>query len=236
MISNARFKVATGPTIEHPASPRIISISAEIIASSSTISTRRPASPMTVVPISPQPALLFPPDGKSPRPCSVGPAEDESAHRNTSNCLPGILFRTQRDSQIDPQPALVEFDPRLSAEAMAHLALDQSQAEAMPWRLPDRRPATLDPVQHQAVLAALLDRPGDFERSAGHGERTVFHCVGSELVQHHPERQREFRLERYRRTFDDQAIAAADIGLDLLAHEVDEGDVAPLVARHQLVG
>src|SRR5262249_7659296 len=89
--------------------------------------------------------------------------------RAVHNSLHGLLSRIERDSQIDPQPAAFEFDLRLSAEAMADFALDQGQAEAMPRHLADQWASALDPVQDETVRAAPFDRPGDFERSAGHG-------------------------------------------------------------------
>src|SRR5262249_46660735 len=96
--------------------------------------------------------------------------EEEGWHDNAvHNSLHGLLLRIERHPQIDPQPAVFEFDLRLSADAVADFALDQGQAEAMPRRLADRRAAALDPVQYEAGPAAPFDRPGDFERSAGRG-------------------------------------------------------------------
>src|SRR5262245_36750225 len=93
--------------------------------------------------------------------------EEEGWHGNAvHNSLHGLLLRIERYPQIDPQPAIFEFDLRLSAEAMADFALDQAQAEAVPRRLADRRAAALDPIQDEAGPAAPFDRPGDFERSA----------------------------------------------------------------------
>src|SRR5262245_36388378 len=145
MMCKASSKLATGPTIAHPASPTIISISAEIIASSSTIRICRPASPMPGL-------VLLPAAGEASGFCRPGGLMKGGAIGMRSPDLPAPSFRIERDPQIDPQPVLLEFDPRLSSEPMADFAFDQVQSEAGPWRLAHRRSAALDPVQHQAAL------------------------------------------------------------------------------------
>src|SRR5262245_11728624 len=114
-------------------------------------------------------ARLGPPGGAPDIPVRLGwGTEEEGCHDNAvHNSLHGLLLRIERYPQIDSQPAIFEFDLRLSAEAVADFALDQAQAEAMPRRLADRRAAALDPIQYEAGPAAPFDRPGDFERSAG---------------------------------------------------------------------
>src|SRR5262245_59490132 len=97
MTSNVRSKVATGPTIEHPASPTIISISAEIIASSSTIRIRRPAS------LTPGLDLLSPASGEASGSCRFGGLTKGRATASDPQ-FPGLSLRTERDLQIDPQP------------------------------------------------------------------------------------------------------------------------------------
>src|SRR5262249_57899667 len=99
--------------------------------------------------------------------------EEEGCHDNAvHNSLHGLLLRIERYPQIDSQPAIFEFDLRLSAEAVADFALDQAQAEAMPRRLADRRAAALHPLPSHAGPAAPFDPPGDFGRSAGRRYRT----------------------------------------------------------------
>src|SRR5262249_55126755 len=98
-----------------------------------------------------------------------GPKRKVGMTMPSYDSLHGLLLRIERYPQIDPQPAVFEFDLCLSAEAMADFALDQGQAEAMPRRLADPRPAALNPVEYEALPATSFDRPGDFERSAGHG-------------------------------------------------------------------
>src|SRR5262249_58643082 len=49
-----------------------------------------------------------------------GGTEEEGWHHNAvHNSLHGLLLRIERYPQIDPQPAVFEFDLCLSAEAMA---------------------------------------------------------------------------------------------------------------------
>src|SRR5262249_43570302 len=162
IASSARGALATGPTIEHPASPRIASSKAAIIASSSTISTRRPASlPSTPMACPPQLAL------------------------------PRLRLR-ERDAQIGPKSRGLELEPRVAAEPVAPLARDQRQAEAAMLRRLRLRPIALGPIDHHlGAVAARLRRPGDPERSVGRGQRTVLRRIGSELVQDHSKRDCE---------------------------------------------
>src|SRR5262245_17702799 len=164
IVSSARSKVATGPTTDHPAALRIVAISPAIIASSSTISTRQPARRTRG-----SVARLGPPGGAPDIWVRLGWGTEEGGWHDNAvyNSLHGLLLRIEWYPQIDPQPAVFEFDLRLSAEAVADFALDQSQAEAMARRLADPRAAALDPIQYEAGPAAPFDRPGDFERSAG---------------------------------------------------------------------
>src|SRR5262249_9697307 len=83
--------------------------------------------------------------------------------------LHGVLSRLERNSQINPQPARFELDPRLSAKAVADFAFDQIQAESLQRCLLDGRAAALDPVENEVLGAAVFDPPADFERSAGRG-------------------------------------------------------------------
>src|SRR5215472_6849381 len=164
IVSSARSKVATGPTTDHPAALRIVSISPAIIASSSTISTRRPARRTRGFP---WPGSARPAARRTSGFGLVGGPKGGWHDNAVHNSLHGLLLRIERYPQIEPQPAVFEFDLRLSAEAVADFALDQSQAETMPRRLANRRAAALDPVEYEALPAASFDRPGDFERSAG---------------------------------------------------------------------
>src|SRR5438045_1609049 len=81
--------------------------------------------------------------------------------RRTGGSCPG--------GRTGPQPALLEFDLRLSAKALADFALDQGQSKSVRRRLAERWPAALSPVQDEIGLAAFFDRPSDFQRSLVRG-------------------------------------------------------------------
>src|SRR5262249_12997130 len=136
-----------------------------ILASSSTISPRRPARRTRGFPWpgSARPAARRTSGFRLGWGTEEGGFHDNAVH----NSLHGLLLRIERYPQIDPRPAVFEFDLRLSAEAVADFALDQSQAEAMARRLADPRAAASVPPQYGPGPAAPYDRPGDFERPAG---------------------------------------------------------------------
>src|SRR5215510_10548063 len=127
IVSSARSKVATGPTTDHAPFLRIDSISPAIIASSSTMSTGRPARPTRGFPL-PGSAVWA-----TSRFGLAGGPKRKGWHGNAvHNSLHGLLLRIERYPQIDPQPALFGFHLRLPAEAMADLAPEPCGAEAVP--------------------------------------------------------------------------------------------------------
>src|SRR5262249_31533966 len=106
-------------------------------------------------------ARLGPPGGAPDIWVRLGWGTEEGGWHDNAvyNSLHGLLLRIEWYPQIDPQPAVFEFDLRLSAEAVADFALDQSQAEAM--ARPLARPPAAPPrsLQSNTSLLPLLLSP-----------------------------------------------------------------------------
>src|SRR5262245_65033657 len=129
MICNAPSRVATGPTIAQPASPDDHLDQRgnhRLVFDGKHAPSRERATRLCGL----VQARLDLPAGTRGSLISMGWMGEQEGHRRPRFDPPGALSRLQRDPEIDPQPVALEFDPRLSAEPMAHFALDQAQTEA----------------------------------------------------------------------------------------------------------